>query len=113
MDSVIYVSENRLSEDEVALFVQENGGQWHSEPPSPKGVVRDGDDVIFIYPPTLPSTEYAAEELEEIAHNHGIPQVLIVIDIGRSDGSPALAERFGNFLVQRFGGWLDGNGVLG
>ena len=112
MDSIIYLSTQEISEDKLRSFLQDIGGQWHRDPTFPKGTITEGDDVLYVYPPTLPSTEYASEELAEFAERNGIPKVLVVIDIGRSDGSPALAERIGGLLVHRFGGWLDGNGVL-
>jgi len=63
-----------------------------------------------------PDDEYDQEEISEITLSHGVPKSIVPIDLSRvnnsRNGSRSLAVRFVDLLIERFGGWLDGGGVL-
>jgi len=113
MESIGVVFARSINNDDLKSFISEWGGIWDGNPSLNHGVIQRGPMTIYCNQAKPASFEYSPAELVEIATYIGVvPQTCVAVDISRSPGSQDLALEFANQLVKRWGGLIDGNGVI-
>lgn len=113
METIIVVSPHSAVGEDLKKFVSEWNGVWDGNPSLNHGVVQRDQLTIYCSNPYLATVDYSSEEITELAKHLGAtPQTVVAIDISRTPGSQDLALEFAVGLAKRWGGLVDGNGVI-
>ena len=111
-DTIIFLTSQAISNDEVVRAVTEMSGRWDHDPTLNRGVIQKGRATIFINAVASPSIDYSNDELANTsAQLEASPIARISIDLGHGQGSDNLARTVAEAFKQRWGGLIDFNGV--
>lgn len=98
-----------LAEQELRHFVEDEGGQWQSDPVLPQGFIGDDDVWLFIRgidDQIRGLRQYSSEELVEAESACGTPLVACLsVDHTKGARGRALAARVIAKMIARWGGY--------
>lgn len=113
METIIYLTNRKISDQQLVQIVEQLGGFWDFDPTLNHGVISATSGTVYVNMPVGIEAVYGQVHIKSLGSEIQMrPEFAICIDYGHQVDSSNLAIKVAKEFVQQWGGTVDGNNVL-